>query len=218
VQPSSTSAPLVRTQPPFTVRADSNGFSVLDSGVRILTINTNSAGFTAKKRAQIVAERLNDILMNDLPKPDRSVEGFFQGDLNGAQIVGFGYLTGHRNVKNATADLIVTVDAGSARLDGGRTPRVLACWWRDIFRDWLLMNMGKAPAYTTRYTPVLKDFYASLQEQGGGTEIHRFAAALSHLADVDYREFNSLRTLYSAAPANYVPNPDDIHNPVLSSD
>ncbi|MCA1595017.1 MAG: hypothetical protein LC772_01100 [Chloroflexi bacterium] len=169
---------------------------------------------TPAVRAEKLAARLNDCYVNDLKLP-RTVTNMRQGNLigdpNKTEYVFFGYL--HPNGRD-TADIIATVDPATAA-HYKVSPLKLACWWRDILRDWLLIDQGQPPRYTVQYTPLLMDFYKNLQS-GQGDMSSRFLTAMSNLIDTN-DEYEKIARLSGQVPPNYRFTPDNYH-PVLNDD
>lgn len=188
--------------------------TVRNLGIPLITELVANDRMSPESRAAKIAARLNDCFVNDL-KPPRTVLNLRQGNLiedpNATEYVFFGYL--HPNGKD-TADIIATVDAATAA-HYGVPPVELACWWRDILRDWLLIDQGQAPRYTVAYTPLLMDFYKRL-EAGQGAMPGRFESAKKGLIDAadEYEQFGKLS---GTPPANYKYTADDYH-PILNDD
>ncbi len=192
--------------------------TVTNFGVPIITELVPYGKNSAEVRAKRIADRLNDCFLNDLTPP-RTVEnmrqGILRGDSSGTKYVFFGYL--HQGGNHDTADIVATVDPVTAARCKV-SPVVLACWWRDVLRDWLLIDHGQAPQYTVAYTPVLKDFFDDLPPGGNdGTAMSdRFQKAANTLTNAN-DEYEQLRGLSDTVPANYVAQPDN-YTPALNDD
>lgn len=194
-------------------------YTVESHGVPVLSEAESYDGETPAARAAKVVRRLNDCFMNDLT-PVRSVANLRQGLLTGREAevryVFFGYL--HSDQKHETADVIVTVDPKTAKRYHS-DPTTLACWWRDVIRDWLLMDQGKPPTYTVKYNRVLERLFHRLEavNRNYKTLDARFGKALSDLIDANYADYDQLRLLYSSVPRGYDPRPDN-YQPILADD
>ncbi len=202
---------------PFGVSAQDPDM-VTNFGVPLLYETTSFGKVTPGIRAQRIAARLNDCFLNDL-KPPRTVlnmrQGFLKSDNSGTKYVFFGYL--HAGANHDTADIIATIDPATAA-ECKVSPTTLACWWRDILRDWLLIDNGSPPQYTVAYTPVLMDFYNSLPAGNGNdtSSLSRFLQAENTLVNSN-DELEKLRLLCVTVPANYVAHPDN-YSPSLNDD
>ena len=191
---------------------------VTNFGVPLLTQLVPYGKNSPAVRAKRIADRMNDCFLNDL-KPPRTVknmrQGYLRSDTSGTEYVFFGYL--HQGGNHDTADIVATVDPVTAA-HCKVSPVVLACWWRDVLRDWLLIDHGQAPQFTVAYTPVMKDFYKDLPP--GGDDVtamtDRFQKAADTLTNTN-DEYEQLRGLSSTVPPHYVARPDN-YTPALNDD
>ncbi|MCA1595002.1 MAG: hypothetical protein LC772_01025 [Chloroflexi bacterium] len=212
--PAQVSLPSVPTSPAPFGRDPGQPATVRNLGIPILTEFVANDRMSPESRAAKIAARLNDCFVNDL-KPPRTVLNLRQGNLannpNATEYVFFGYL--HANGKD-TADIIATVDAATAA-HYNVAPVELACWWRDILRDWLLIDQGQAPRFTVPYSPVLMDFYKELAASHGDMP-GRFKSATRSMIDAG-DEYEKIGTLSGAPPANYHYTADN-YQPILNDD
>lgn len=192
--------------------------TVTNFGVPLLTELVSYGHNSPKVRAEKIASRLNDCYLNDL-KPPRTVKNLRQGNLigdsSGTKYVFFGYL--HPGGSHDTADIVATIDPDTAA-HCQVSPVVLACWWRDIIRDWLLINNGQSPQFTVVYTPVMKDFYNAIPPSSMDTtdQSNRFRKAVDTLINSN-DEYEQLRILSTTVPKNYIARPDN-YSPALNDD
>jgi len=190
--------------------------TVTNFGVPLITEVVSYGSNSPKVRAQRIASRLNDCYDNDLIPP-RTVlncrQGFIKGDASGTKYVFFGYL--HEGDRHDTADIIATIDKSTAA-HCHVSPTALACWWRDILRDWLLIDHGQQPQYTVQYTPELKDFFNAIPAGDRADQPQRYQKAVDTLINSN-DEYERLRLLSLTVPPNYVVTPDN-YTPSLADD
>lgn len=176
------------------------GTLVSNHGVPLLQETQTSGGFDPAKRAQIVAERLN----NTAEKYGLKAESIVTQVENGVPTVRYfrTYTVGE------AGDLLATVDPKTAGQFGyGSYPDTLALWWRDVLRDHSLIISGQPPVYTTPYVQPLQRLYVLCQRERQGVQTREsFDKALSNLTQ---SERDALQTLYTTIPPNYRPLPND---------
>lgn len=176
------------------------GTLVSNHGVPLLQETQTSGGFDPAKRAQIVAQRLNDMAESHGLEAEHIVTRVE----NGVPTVFFF----HRHKAGEPGHVLATLDPRTAGQFGyGSRPGILAFWWRDVLRDHALIVSGQPPVYTTPYAQPLQRLYVLCQRARQGVPTHEsFEKALEGLTQP---ERDALQSLYISVPANYRPQPDD---------
>jgi hypothetical protein len=172
-----------------------NGAGVVMMERKVLfEIRRAAGGYDTAERAEIVAGRLERLYPRLSPGDVRA------GKMNNEIVVlAYAPRTHHRHGAR-DPQLIVTVDALTAR-DLGRTRWLLAHWWRDLFRDYMLIDRGRSPVYAAPAEPLVGDYARERLE--GASE----AEAADALGEDRTKR---LRSLYEAPPAAYAPTAPDI--------
>lgn len=175
---------------------------VSDHGIPLFKETQTFDNLSPQQRAEKVTGRLNMIAVTHGLEAD----SVFMRRIRGCPCV-FYY---HNHGPKSEGHLLATIDPLTAREFGfQKNPEFLAYWWRDVLRDHALVITGQTPRWTTRYAPPMQRLYEFLQQTRRGVPSHEsFDLALSKLSSAD---LGSLRSLYVSVPANYRPQPDDIH-------
>ena len=224
------------TPPPaavqFTTGAEGDGHTVYNYGLVILSESRPFTFFSPKTnknetwtpeiRAERLAYRLNDNLgdvkgmIGQGVSTEDAVKNVLQGTLSGDPVIYFKY---GKADGDKMGDLILTVDAQTAADCGSPDPVRLSCWWRDMVRDYLLINLGRPPIYpldaagNPNPPAPLQDLFARLQKAVGqgppdSTAFHAVYNDL--LLPANQKSYNDLQTLYKTLPPDYVAAPDPI--------
>jgi hypothetical protein len=170
------------------------GALVTDHGIPLLRESQHAGGFTPERRAQIVAERLNNMA---------TTHGLEPGVLSVRRVKGYPTVFFfHKHDSSSQGHVLATVDPRTAKQFGfANHPEVLAYWWRDIMRDHALVIAGSPPRWTTRYAQPMQQLYDFCQKEQRGVPSHEsFERALSKLSPAE-REI--LSNLYMSVPDNY---------------
>ena len=235
--PAPTPAPTLAPTPPpaavqFTTGAEGDGHTVYNYGLVILSESRPFTFFSPKTnknetwtpeiRAGRLAYRLNDNLgdvkgmIGQGVSTEDAVKNVLQGTLSGDPVIYFKY---GKADGDKMGDLILTVDAQTAADCGSPDPVRLSCWWRDMVRDYLLINLGRPPIYpldaagNPNPPAPLQDLFARLQKAVGqgppdSTAFHAVYNDL--LLPANQKSYNDLQTLYKTLPPDYVAAPDPI--------
>jgi hypothetical protein len=173
-----------------------NGAGVVMMEQKVLfEIRRPAGGYNTSERAEIVAGRLARMYAYLRTHDIRA------GKMNN-EIVVLAYAPRTRHGRLVRdPQLIVTVDQLTAT-DLRRTRWLLAHWWRDLFRDYMLIDTGNAPVHAAPAEPLLRD-YARAKREHQGDEAEA-AGAMGEEATT------RLRALYEAPPATYEPAAPDI--------
>ncbi len=170
---------------------------VIMQGKILFEIRRPAGGFTTTERAEIVAGRLNRLYPRLDPQDVRV------GRMNNEIVVKARAPRIHPDGYSSQVRddfLLVTCDPRTAK-DLGRTRWLLAHWWRDVFRDYMLIDRGQAPAYVGEYVPTIRRYQRARARLGDET------AAMDSLEAPEREE---LRSLYKAPAAQYAPAEADI--------
>ena len=193
--------------------------------------------WTPEIRAGRLAYRLNDN-MGDVKdmiaqgvSTEDAVKNALRGTLSGDPIIYFKY---GKAEGDKMGDLILTVDTQTAADCGCPDPVRLSCWWRDMVRDYLLINLGHPLIYpldaagNPAPSAPLQDLYARLknvtgqtaagQEAGGQKagelrppDTGAFRAVYDDLLlPANQKPYNDLQTLYKTLPPDYAATPDPV--------
>lgn len=182
---------------------EAEGALVTNHEIPLLLETQAAGGFTPQRRAEIVAERLNEMVHEHSLEAEHIVVHM----KNGIPTVYYS----HAGESKKAGHLIATVDRKTAAQFGLKNNAgKLAFWWRDVLRDHALIIAGEPPLYTAPYTQALQRLYAACQQEKKGIPSHdAFEKALKRLS---VSERDSLQSLYNRVPANYRPQPDEIHS------
>lgn len=173
------------------------GSLVSNQGIPLIQQTQTAGGLTPVERAEVVAQRLNDLSATDTLQAelilvrlvDNTATVFASPLSNG----GFG-------------QVLATVDGKTAAQFGFENePGLLAFWWRDVLRDHVLIISGKPPIYTTPYAQPMQRLYGLCRSQGVPTP-KTIENALSQLSPA---EKDALQSLYINVPSNYRPQITD---------
>lgn len=203
----------------FQAGRDADRYSVTYNGLPLLALTTSYQDWSPQRRVNRIAYRLNDNI-GDLKNTPTTVANVLQGVRAGDPIVLFEYAD---KEENYIGDLEVTVDQQTAQSCNVSDPTRLACWWRDLIRDYFLINQGKSPDYPLNNPPEpLVNLYTRLQTLGVD-ENHPPTSDLcarvrTDLINQDPQEFDKLRNLYQTVPADYAPQPDNIADPNIKDE
>lgn len=176
------------------------GTLVTNHGIPLLRESQTAGGFTPERRAQIVAERLNNMATTH----GLESEVIFMRRVNGVPTVFFF----HEHSRDNKGHVLATIDPMTAKQFGfANAPETLAYWWRDVLRDHALIVEGNPPRWTIRYAQPIQQLYNLTQKERRGVPSHEsFERALSKLTDP---ERDILTNLYVSVPSNYKPISDD---------
>jgi hypothetical protein len=176
------------------------GTLVTNHGIPLLRESQTAGGFTPERRAQIVAERLNNMATTH----GLESEVVFMRRVNGVPTVFFF----HEHSRDNKGHVLATIDFMTAKQFGfANAPETLAYWWRDVLRDHALIVEGNPPRWTIRYAQPIQQLYNLTQKERRGVPSHEsFERALSKLTDP---ERDILTSLYVSVPSNYKPMSDD---------
>jgi len=235
--PSPTPSPTPLPPPPpaaaqFTTGTGGDEHTVYNYGLAILSESQPFTFFSPKTnknetwtpeiRAGRLAYRLNDNLgdvkgmIGGGVSPEDAVKNVLQGTLSGDPVIYFKY---GKPDGDKMGDLILTVDAQTAADCGCPDAARLSCWWRDLLRDYLLINLGRPPLYpldaagNPNPPAPLQDLSTRLQKAAGqGPPDERaFHAVYSDLLlPANQKSYNDLQTLYKTLPPGYVATPDPV--------
>ena len=120
-------------------------------------------------------------------------------------------------------DLLFTVDQKTA--DDTNSPDVsrLTCWWRDIIRDYEMINIGKAPAYPENHPPqCLTELYDRLVKMYGDhpgiKSDDLFSAVRDDMVTNDPPLLAELQSLSRTVPPDFQAVPDPFVDPKLKDE
>jgi hypothetical protein len=128
-------------------------------GADLFELTVPAGGLTAPKRAEVVAERLNNLEATH----DLTVAQFSVGFRNGEVIIQ------HHQHAEHQPHIVVTVDRALAKQIPGARGQAerLAQWWLALFRDRIALLHHEVPYFTagTRIADVFSKVYAPLRSQ-----------------------------------------------------
>jgi len=173
-----------------------NGAGVVLMDEKVLfEIRRPAGGYNTSERAEIVAGRLERMY------PRMQPEALHAGKLNSEIVVLSDLSRSGDYSAPRDSDLIVTVDNRTAA-DLGKSRWLLAHWWRDLFRDYMLVDRGQTPRYVAPAEPLMGD-YSRAKKAHAGDEGKATAALGARAKD-------RLRRLYEAPAPAYQPAAPDI--------
>lgn len=182
----------------FTFRRDmSSGQErgiVVSHGMDLFEITTAAGGIPPVRRAEIIAERLENLANWHTFTPAMFSIGFRNGEVILQQMEHAAHLP----------HIIVTVDRQMARRAGGDVER-LAQWWLALLRDHLSLANGKPPLYSAG-TPVgalFQRVYADLGRPMRPVQAEEVMRAVAALPASDREVFAAAAR---AVPAAYLPD------------
>jgi protein kinase-like protein len=143
---------------------------VLVHGVPVMIITAPFGELSPAQRAEKAAERLQELLTG--PDASEPLEPEMLQAVKNAR--GEMVLAYRRNDDTDReidpADVILTVDEGTAKTYANTDRRTLALWWRNLLQDQIRLARGRAPVSTfeTPYGKVLDRIYQQVEDRRRG--------------------------------------------------